>query len=204
MSLPRAKRQRLAGRRAKSWYNPPLSTLWWEKSYDDMDDREQKQFVKMMTKSGKSKEFVFHKEVPDQLHYETETKVDQLVYFDWDQGCEVKIIHGECDRDAWEWRCPIMNGPKWYQRIDPSLEFVTYISYRQRNRPSDCTWPRYIAWKREVKMKQRWGRLAFFVKTVGPALREVLEEVRIKPGGTAFMAAKQSFQGGVQQQIAAM
>ena len=51
-------------------------------------------------------------------------------------------------------------------------------------------------WETE-RAKARWQRLAFFVKVVGPALRESLERMRsIKPGGQAFETAKDSFNTG--------
>ena len=49
----------------------------------------------------------------------------------------------------------------------------------------------------KAKAVHRWQRLAFFVKVVGPALRESLERMRsIKPGGQAFETAKDSFNTG--------
>ena len=96
------------------------------------------------------------------------------------------------------WKCQVMDGPKWYKPIDQVPDFVTYISYPINATPaSGPTRGIRLVQKRKVKAVHRWQRLAFFVKVVGPALRESLERMRsIKPGGQAFETAKDSFYTG--------
>ena len=173
-------------------FDIPLSPLWWEKPFKEMNAEERFAFEDMMTDHGTSEKFYM---VEDGHFYENGD--GDTVYWDYELREEFPLWSWSC---RYAWICEEVGGPKWYQSIDPSYDFVTFIDVLDApgRTPGRC-----LMWKNELKAIHRWKRLAFFFKVVGPALRESLEMSSIKPGGQAYESAKNSFYAGVTQMASA-